>query len=107
MGAPAHELENALELYSCPHRTPEQERRFLATVANMFEMHEPEHIEHAQTYDVLHLTVPIKHANGETLLALRLSELPPAMSGEQVYAYLQKLQNIAARVEARISGLSE
>lgn len=107
MGAPVHELDSALALYSCPHRTPEQERRFMATVANMFEMHEPEQIEPTQSYDVLHLTVPIQHSKGDTLLALRLSELPAAMSGAQVHAYVQKLQDVAARVGAKMACLSE
>ncbi|WP_284337568.1 flavin reductase [Comamonas sp. NoAH] len=105
-GASVQELDSALELYSCPHRTPEQERRFMATVSRMFDMHEPEHISPAHNYEVLHLNVPIRNASGETLLALRLSELPSAMPGAQVLSYVEKLQGIAARIEAKIACLS-
>lgn len=107
MGAPAQELEEALDLYSCPDRTPEQERRFLATVSRMFTMHEPVSIEADQPYDVLHLTVPVKHRNGDTLLALRLSELPSALTGRQIENYVQHLQAVAARIEAKIACLPE
>lgn len=103
MGAPAQELEEALDLYSCPHRTPEQERRFLATVSRMFAMHEPISIDAEKSYNVLHLTVPVKHSNGDTLLALRLSELPSGLTGRQIENYVQQLQGVAARIEAKIA----
>lgn len=96
----AHELEEAVELYSCPHRTPEQERRFLETVSKMFDQHEPVHIEATKTYDVLHLSVPVRRASGETVLVLRLSELPKSIPGAEVDRYLERLQAAAAQVES-------
>jgi flavin reductase (DIM6/NTAB) family NADH-FMN oxidoreductase RutF len=107
MGAPAQELEEALDLYSCPDRTPEQERRFLATALSMFAMHEPAVMEAAHRYQVLHLTVPVKHRNGDTLLALRLSELPADLTGTQVQHFVRKLQNVAAKIESQIACLPE
>lgn len=98
----AHELEEAVELYSCPHRTPEQERRFLDTVSKMFDQHEPVHLEKTTTYDVLHLSVPVQRSNGETALVLRLSELPKSLPGAEVDRYLERLQAAAAQVESLI-----
>lgn len=103
----AQELDAALDLYSCPHRTPEQERRFLSTVSAMFDMHEPDELEHAHHYDVLHLTVPVKAESGETVLALRVSELPRQLSGAQISAYLDRLQTAAARVQLLIADIPE
>ena len=99
------ELEAALDLYSCPHRTPEQERRFLSTVSAMFDMHEPTRLEDSQHYDVLHLTVPVKKQSGVTVLALRASELPGHLTGAQVNAYLERLQKAAAKVELLIADI--
>ena len=101
------ELEEALDLYSCPNRTPDQERRFIATISSMFDMHEPEQIEASATYDVLHLTMPVKRPSGDTALALRLSDLPKQMSGMQVQNLLARLQAAVASVEARIAGISD
>lgn len=100
-------LDAALELYSCPHRTPEQERRFLSTVSAMFDMHEPVQIEDAQIYQLLHLTVPVQNQRGETVLALRLSEFPAELPGAKVKALLERLQDAAQRVERLIACIPE
>lgn len=97
------ELDAAIELYSCPQRTPEQERRFFSTVTAMFDLHEPEQIDDDQNYDVLHLSVPVKRPGGETVLVLRLSELPPQLSGLQIDRLLDRLQEAAAKVESLIA----
>jgi len=103
----SEELDTAIELYSCPHRTPEQERRFLSTVETMFDMHEPEQVDDEQNYDVLHLSVPVKRSNGDTALVLRLSELPPQLSGAQISRLLERLQAAAMNVEAIIAHIPD
>ncbi|WP_353234321.1 flavin reductase [Diaphorobacter ruginosibacter] len=100
-------LDAALDLYSCPHRTPEQERRFLSKVSAMFDMHEPVQINDTQSYQLLHLTVPVLNARGETVLALRLSEFPAEMPGEQINAFLARLQEAAQRIEGLIACIPE
>ncbi|CAM5488636.1 flavin reductase [Eoetvoesiella caeni] len=100
------ELETAIGLYSCPHKTPEQERRFFSTAAAMFDLHEPE-IEGDQNYDVLHLSVPVKGVDGATKLVLRLSELPPGLSGSHVAKLVGRLQAAAAKVESLIAQIPE
>ncbi|MGK4921363.1 flavin reductase [Bordetella hinzii] len=100
---PAQELDAAIDVYSCPHRTPEQERRFLSTLSVMFDMHEPGGIDDDQPYDVLHLSVPVRGASGATVLVLRLSDFPRRMPGRDIARILARLQAAAARVEALLS----
>ena len=95
-------LDEAIEAYSCPHRTPEQARRFLSTASAMFDMHEPVNIEDNQQYDLLHLTVPVKQADGTTVLALRLSEMPSALTGVDIARLVERLKATATEIEALI-----
>ncbi len=98
------ELEEAIDTYSCPQRTPEQERRFFSTVLSMFDMHEPAELNEGDRYDVMHLSVPVKRADGTTALVMRLSELPPQMQGADIKRILSRLQSAAANVEVLIRG---
>ena len=102
----ADALEEVVELYSCPHRTPEQERRFLNTLSKMFDLHEPVQIEQSQNYEVLHLSVPVKRSSGETAFVLRLSELPCSLLGFEVDRYLDRLRNAATKVEVLLENFS-
>jgi flavin reductase (DIM6/NTAB) family NADH-FMN oxidoreductase RutF len=97
------ELEQAVAMYSSPQRTPEQERNFLSCVTVMFDMHEPEQLAADEEYDVLHLSVPVRKASGEVVLALRLGELPAKLPGSTLQGYLQRLQATAARIEQLIA----
>lgn len=102
----AAELEDAVQLYSCPYRTPEQERRFLNTLSKMFEQHEPVQIENSQSYDVLHLSVPVRRPSGETAFVLRLSEFPRPVRGTEVEGYLGRLKKAAMQVEESLAQFS-
>lgn len=99
----SRELDRAIEQYSCPHRTPEQARRFLATVSAMFDMHEPPRIENDRRYDVLHLSMPVKRPGGVTAFALRLSELPSGLTGLDIARLVERLRASAARAEALLT----
>lgn len=102
-----HELDEAIDAYSCPQRTPEQARRFLATVSAMFDMHEPSEINLDQRYDVLHLTVPIRQSDGATTLALRLSELPSALTGSRIHGLIERMHKASIKIEALIGRLPQ
>lgn len=101
------ELEQALVIYSNPHRTPEQERSFLSCVSAMFDMHEPEQLKADEEYDVLHLSVPVRKACGKVVLTLRMGALPPKLSGSTLHAYLQRLEACASRIEKLIAAQAE
>ncbi|NLA52349.1 MAG: flavin reductase family protein [Alcaligenaceae bacterium] len=102
----ADALEKVVELYSCPHRTPEQERQFLNTLSKMFDLHEPVQIDQNKNYDVLHLSVPVRCSSGETAFVLRLSELPSSLLGAEVDRYLERLRMAAAKVEVLLENFS-
>ncbi|ANY15067.1 flavin reductase family protein [Bordetella pseudohinzii] len=103
---PTQELDAAIDVYSCAHRTPEQERRFLSTLSAMFDMHEPERIEDDGSYDVLHLSVPVRRANGDTVLVLRLSDFPRRVPGRDIARIVARLQTAARNAEPLISRIA-
>jgi flavin reductase (DIM6/NTAB) family NADH-FMN oxidoreductase RutF len=98
-----NDLENVVELYSNPHRTPEQERRLLATAKAMSDLHEPAELREDVAYDVLHLSVPVRNQAREVLLVLRLSALPRRTDLRQIHDWLARLQQTAANLEAKIA----
>jgi flavin reductase (DIM6/NTAB) family NADH-FMN oxidoreductase RutF len=98
-----NDLEEVVELYSTPHRTPQQERRLLSTAKAMSKSHEPADLTDGVAYDVLHLSVPVRSPAGEVLLVLRLSALPRQAYLPQIRQWLTKLQQTASNLEKKIS----
>lgn len=106
-GLSPQELDLAIDLYSCTHRTPEQERRFYSTVNAMFDRHEPEDIAEDEAYDVLHLSFPVRRSSGATLFILRISDLPAGLTGAQIGNLVERLRIAASDVESAIAGIPE
>jgi flavin reductase (DIM6/NTAB) family NADH-FMN oxidoreductase RutF len=96
-------LEEVVELYSHPHRTPAQERRLLAAAKERAGLHEPEELLADAAYDVQHLSVPVRGADGAVVLVLRLSALPRAASPARIASWVERLRRAAASLEARIA----
>lgn len=96
-------LEEMVALYSNPHRTPGQERRLLAAAKARAGLHEPAELQDDATYDVRHLSVPVRDAARQVVLVLRLSALPPAASLGQIRQWLARLQLAADSVERAIA----
>jgi flavin reductase (DIM6/NTAB) family NADH-FMN oxidoreductase RutF len=96
-------LEEVVELYSHPHRTPRQEQRLLAAAKERSGLHEPAELQEDVAYDVLHLSVPVCSPSGEVLLVLRLSALPRGANLHQIQQWLLRLQQAAASVERKIA----
>jgi flavin reductase (DIM6/NTAB) family NADH-FMN oxidoreductase RutF/DNA-binding IclR family transcriptional regulator len=99
------DLEEGIELYTNPHRTPEQERRLLALVQATSALHEPAEILDDQRYDVLHISAPVHDADGQVALVVRLSELPRGMDGRLIRDCAKRLQETAAAIGRRITPL--
>lgn len=99
---PVPQLEEAVALYSNTQRTPEQERKFLATVSQMFDLHEPETIDLHTRYPVLHISVPVRNAQGETVLLLRLAEFAEPLTGQQVQELVATMQRTAQQMQSKI-----
>lgn len=98
-----NDLEEVVELYSTPHRTPQQERRLLETAKSMSKLHEPAVLNDGAAYDVLHLSVPVRNPAGEVLLVLRLSSLPRQVDLAQIWRWLARLRQTASHLEKKIS----
>jgi len=96
-------LDEIVALYSTPHRTPGQERRLVAAAKARAALHEPAELREDASFDVRHLSVPVRDAAGQVLLVLRLSALPPAADLHQVRRWLARLQQSAARLEMLIA----
>lgn len=97
------DLDEVVELYSNPHRTPGQERRLLAAAKERASLHEPDALPEDRTYDVLHLSVPVRDAAGQVALVLRLSALPRAAAFAEVMRWLERLRQAAAALERTIA----
>ena len=100
-------LDEIVALYSNSHRTPGQERRLLAAAKARAALHEPAELRADASYDVRHLSVPVRDATGQVLLVLRLSALPAAADLRQVRLWLARLQQAAARLEMLIAARRE
>ena len=96
-------LEEVVELYSNPHRTPAQERRLLAAAKERSALHEPEELREGVAYDVQHLSVPVRAANGDVMLVLRLSALPRGVDAARIAAWIDRLQRAAAGLARSIA----
>jgi flavin reductase (DIM6/NTAB) family NADH-FMN oxidoreductase RutF len=103
----ADNLEQVVELYSRPHRTPGQERRLLAAAKGRAALHEPAELLDGASYDVLHLSVPVRDTAGQVLLVFRLSALPGGASMAQIRSWVARLQAAAASLEQKIAARSE
>lgn len=93
-------LDEMVQLYSHPHRTPAQERRLLAAAKERASLHEPAELREDVAYDVLHLSVPVRGEAGQVLLVLRLSALPGGVFLPRIRVWLARLQQAAASLEA-------
>lgn len=101
------ELDAVVQAYTATTRTPAQEREFFEVVKTMATHHEPEHIDPEGTYDLLHITAPLRREDGSVPLAMRLGELPGGATGEQVLRWVDRLQTVAATAARRLDRAAE
>jgi flavin reductase (DIM6/NTAB) family NADH-FMN oxidoreductase RutF len=99
----AESLDEVVELYSNPQRTPGQERRLLAAAKERSNLHEPAELSEDAAYDVLNLSVPVHNVRGEVVLVLRPSALPRGSSIAQIRQWVLRLQQSAAGLESKIA----
>jgi DNA-binding IclR family transcriptional regulator len=96
-------LDEMVQLYSNPHRTPGQERRLLAAAKERASLHEPADLREDLAYDVRHLSVPVRGEDGQVVLVLRLGALPGQAHLAQIHLWLARLQQAAARLETTLA----
>jgi flavin reductase (DIM6/NTAB) family NADH-FMN oxidoreductase RutF len=97
------QLDQLVSNYTDPAHTSEQEAALLEAVRVMAPYHEPEDIIDSEIYDVIALSVPVQAPTGETVVVLRMLELPPQASGSEVRSWLSLLQEAAQSVERRLT----
>lgn len=95
-------LEKLLGHYDDENRTLNKGREIAANLAKSAEFHECETIEESATYDVLTLAAPVRDADGNVVIALRLTLLPTGATGAQVLQWKDELIAACKRVEARL-----
>lgn len=99
-------LEDIVRAYSNPLRTPERERALAEIVTKMWTFHEPGALQGEEFYSVLQLSVPVRNSAGEVILVLRLGSLPEHSTVLEVKAWINRLTQSAAFIEARLASSS-
>ncbi len=89
-------FERAVAAYTGGRALPAQERRLRQELAVMLDTSEPD-IDPAQMYELHSITVPVPRREGVPAVALRLSHLPPRVTGEQVLDWAGRVRAIAHR----------
>ncbi|BDB59722.1 flavin reductase [Rhodococcus sp. RDE2] len=74
---------------------PEHDRRMKQMISGTASLYEPD-IDPDGTYDLHSVVVPVPDPEGRTRIALRLSRLPRAASGDQVLRWIDDLRSVAA-----------
>ena len=94
-----HTLDELVDAFSTPDRTPEHEQRLIDALQRMSAHHEPAEIDPAATYTPLQLSVPVHDPEGDVVMVLRLSRLPESTSGADILEYIHRIEQSAAVVE--------
>ncbi|MER6150084.1 flavin reductase [Streptomyces hirsutus] len=96
-------LDELVDAFSEPARTPDNERRLLEALRRMTAFHEPEQIAPDRSYSVLQVSVPVCDAEGNAVLVLRLSGLPRSSSGAEIIAFVDRLRLSARAIERTLT----
>jgi len=95
---PEGELHDALRAYSAEDLTPERQRAIEQQIRQLADAYEPVELEPDVRLDVQSLVAPVRDADGEVALVLRLAQLPPGLTGAQVQELLDQLLETADRL---------
>jgi len=97
------ELDAMVRVYSDPQRTPEQETFFYRLAANTSVIHDPADEEIHPDASLVYLAVPVRDLDGQVVAVLRLGELPPSPTRDEVDTWLDMLQEASSQVEMRMT----
>lgn len=86
-----------------PQHTLHDEERLYASIRAMAESHEPADLQADGVYDVHALTVPVRSATGDTIVALRVLGLPLQAEGTEVLLWISLLQEAAHSIERTLT----
>ncbi|MEU5840851.1 flavin reductase family protein [Rhodococcus sp. NPDC047139] len=102
-----HTLDELVDAFSTPDRTPENEQRLIDALQRMSVHHEPAEIDPAATYTPLQLSVPVHDPEGDVVMVLRLSRLSENTSGAEILEYIHRIEQSATVVEIALRQPSE
>lgn len=93
---------SVMNAYSGCDVLPEHDRRMKQMIAGTASLYEPD-IEPDSTYDLHSVVVPVPGPKRRTRIALRLSRLPSAATGEEVQRWVDNLRSVAADTAAALA----
>lgn len=100
----SYTLDELVDAFSAPERTPENEQRLLDALRRMRDYHEPARIDTDGIYDPLQLSVPVHDPDGSVVMVLRLSRLSESSSGADILDFIHRMRQSATAIEAELRG---
>jgi flavin reductase (DIM6/NTAB) family NADH-FMN oxidoreductase RutF/DNA-binding IclR family transcriptional regulator len=97
------DLDAFVQAATQPQHTLHDEDRLYASIRAMAESHEPPNLSSDAVYDVHTLTVPVRSATGDTIVALRVLGLPQQAQGTEVQLWISLLQEAAHSIERSLT----
>lgn len=97
------DIDRLVREYTKPEHTAEDEAALLSAIRVLAPYHEPEEVLDTEFYDVLAMSVPVLDQSEETVVLLRMRELPRQASGFEVRSWIALLQEAAQSVEALLA----
>ncbi|MET4164934.1 MULTISPECIES: flavin reductase family protein [Gordonia] len=89
------EMRAATKSYERGRLTPSQEREICASIGKSPVDYRIRDVRSDQTYDVGSLVLPIRDARGGYSMTLRLSQLPPGVTGAQLQTWIEQARAVA------------
>ena len=93
------ELRAATKLFESGRMTPAQERRLLASIRDSRIDYRVREIEDDTHYDIGSLVLPVRDAQGQYTLTLRLSHLRQGVTGAEMQRWLQDARSTVTLLE--------
>ncbi len=78
--------------------TPARLAHLRSVIRAVDERYAPVEFKDGEVYDIGTISVPVRGDDGRVQFILRLSQLSPAASAAQVYAWIGRLTNAAAHI---------
>lgn len=96
-------LSDALVEHAAGVHTPAAERALQRVIAELSEYYEPIDFVDDELYDVGMIVAPVRNAEGEPVMALRLRQLPQRQPGSTVTVWIEELRTAAEEVARQLS----
>ncbi|WP_241385603.1 flavin reductase family protein [Rhodococcus sp. CH91] len=91
-------LDELVDAFSAPARTPENEQRLIDALQRMAACHEPADIDPTAIYSPLQLSVPVRNPEGNVVMVLRLSGLPENTSGTEILDFIHRIRQSSTAI---------